>query len=281
MVLDSAVHAPKYNDSVVMVTKGSRGARQTLATCDVENAKDNIRIDLENHISRARAQGQLILPEPVAKQILSEYGIPIPRSVVAVDQEQTVSAFESLREPVVVKVVSPDLVHKSDAGGVKINLTTKEAVRDATEAIAAAVGDAGYKTNGFLIEEMAPQGHEMVVGGIVDPRFGRLIMVGLGGIFIEVLEDVAFRICPITEIDARSMVRELRGAPLLAGARGGLVASEESLIEVLLKLGGEDGLFLNLPDEVSEVDINPLIVSDRTTIAVDARFVLSGRENHD
>ncbi|MPZ63647.1 MAG: acetyl-CoA synthetase [Propionibacteriales bacterium] len=236
---------------------------------------------LPEHVVDAHWQGRGHLTETVAKQVLNDYGIAVPRSVVAADSRQVVAAFESLGGPVAVKVISSDLVHKSDVGGVEVDIATPEAARRATTTIAAAVSDSGYKVDGFLVEEMVPRGHEVVVGSVLDPRFGRLIMIGLGGIFIEVLEDVAFGICPITEVDARVMLHELRGYPLLAGARGGVVASEPLLVDVLVKLGGEDGLFLSLPDEITEVDINPLIASDRTAVAADARFVLSDRNSHD
>lgn len=236
---------------------------------------------LSEHVSEARRQGRRHLAEPAAKQVLDDCGISIPRSVVTTDSTQVVAALESLGVPVAIKVISSDLVHKSDAGGVEIDIATPAAARHATERIASAVSSSGHKVDGFLVEEMVPRGHELVVGSVLDARFGRLIMIGLGGIFIEVLEDVAFGICPITDLDARTMLHELRGYPLLAGARGGVVASVPLLVDVLVRLGGEEGLFLSLPDEITEVDINPLIVSDRAAVAADARFVLADRNNHD
>lgn len=235
-------------------------------------------MNLTEQVVDARGQGRRYLSEPAAKQVLADYGIAVPRSVLAADSTQAVAAFESLGGPVAIKVISSDLVHKSDAGGVEVGVATPAAARSATATITAAVSGSGYTVDGFLVEEMVPDGHEVVVGSVLDPRFGRLIMIGLGGIFIEVLEDVAFGICPISAVDARAMLHELRGYPLLAGARGGVVASEPLLVDVLVKLGGEDGLFLSLPDEITEVDINPLIVSSRTAVAADARFILSDRD---
>jgi acetyl-CoA synthetase (ADP-forming) len=112
---------------------------------------------------------------------------------------------------------------------------------------------------------------------MVDQSFGPLVMFGLGGIFVEVLRDVTFRICPITGVDALEMIRDLRGAPILYGARGGLVVDEAKLVEALLAVGGEGGLLLDCADEVGELDINPLIASDRGVVAVDARVVLTKR----
>jgi acyl-CoA synthetase (NDP forming) len=129
--------------------------------------------------------------------------------------------------------------------------------------------------DGYLIEEMAPAGQEVVVGAVRDPDFGPMVMVGLGGIFVEVLADVAFRICPITRLDATEMLAELKGAALLDGARGRQPVARDAIIDVLLKIGGEDGLLMQYAGDFKEVDINPLIVSATGAVAVDARFILA------
>ena len=116
---------------------------------------------------------------------------------------------------------------------------------------------------------------EVVVGAVRDPNFGPLVMVGLGVIFVEILADVAFRICPITRLDAAEMLDELKGVALLDGARGRARASREAIIDVLLKIGGENGLLMQHADDFKEADINPLIVSANGAVAVDARFVLA------
>jgi acyl-CoA synthetase (NDP forming) len=133
------------------------------------------------------------------------------------------------------------------------------------------------RIDGFLVEEMAPQGMELVIGGLRDPQFGPLVMVGLGGIFVEVLQDVAFRICPIERIDALEMLEELKGRALLDGARGQPAVSRQALVDVLLKVGGESGLLMTLGDEIAEADLNPVIVSAHGAVAVDARFILAAR----
>jgi acyl-CoA synthetase (NDP forming) len=131
------------------------------------------------------------------------------------------------------------------------------------------------RVEGWLIEEMAPSGQEMVVGGLRDPDFGPLVMVGLGGIFVEVLADVSFRICPITRLDAEEMIDELKGAAILKGARGMKAVSRDAIVDVLLKVGGENGLLMQHAADISEADINPLIVSESAAVAVDARFILA------
>jgi acyl-CoA synthetase (NDP forming) len=189
--------------------------------------------------------------------------------------DDVAAAFRGLKAPVVVKVVSPDILHKSDAGGVKVNLKSVAEVEAAIRAMAAAPLIKAANVDGYLIEEMAPAGQEMVVGGLRDPEFGPLVMVGLGGIFVEVLADVSFRICPITRVDAEEMLSELKGAAILKGARGRKPASLDAIIDVLMKVGGEKGLLMRHADDIKEADVNPLIVSESGAVAVDARFILS------
>jgi acyl-CoA synthetase (NDP forming) len=157
---------------------------------------------------------------------------------------------------------------------VKVGLASAADVKAAINAMAAAPKVRGARIDGYLIEEMAPAGQEVVVGGLRDPQFGPLVMVGLGGIFVEVLADVSFRICPITRLDAEEMLAELKGAAILDGARGRKPVSKDAIIDVLLKVGGDNGLLMRHADDIAEADINPLIVSERGAVAVDARFIL-------
>ena len=232
-------------------------------------------MDAPSIIARARADGRPSLDERAGKQILAGYGVAVPKSAVAPDSAGIDGALDGLAFPVVAKVMSAEILHKSDAGGVRLNLASPGDVRDAVAAMEEAPGVKGRKVDGYLIEEMVPKGREVVVGGFRDPQFGPLVMVGLGGIFIETLGDVAFRICPIAERDAAAMLDEVRGAALLDGARGQEPASRAAIVDVLLKLGGEEGVLMRLKDDVSELDVNPLIVSRAAAVAVDARFVLS------
>jgi len=226
-------------------------------------------------IAAARRASRSSLDEECGKQVLAARGIAVPRSAVVVGPDDVAVALDGVTLPAVVKVVSPEILHKSDAGGVKVNLATPEAVREAIAAMAEAPKIKGRRVDGDLIEEMMPPGQEIVIGGFRDPQFGPLIMVGLGGIFVEVLADVAFRICPISERDAWSMLAELRGAALLEGARGREPVSKAAIVDALLKIGGESGLLLDLQDEVAELDINPMIVTRGGAVAVDARFILT------
>lgn len=232
-------------------------------------------MDAGNLIAEARTRGRRALDEEAGKQLLAAYGIAVPKAVIVSGVAEVGAAFKKLKAPVVVKVVSPDILHKSDAGGVKVGIGSPEEAAAAIKAMMATPAIAAARIDGFLIEEMAPAGQEMVIGGVRDPQFGPLVMVGLGGIFVEVLADVAFRICPIERRDAEEMLDELKGAAILKGARGGRPVSREGIVDALLRIGGEGGLLMNHADDISEADVNPLLVSEQGAVAVDARFVLT------
>ena len=226
-------------------------------------------------IAEARSRQRSSLDEQAGKSLLAAYGIAVPQSIVVKDAGAVDAAWANLRAPVVVKIMSPDILHKSDAGGVKVGLKSAAEVKAAIAAMATAPKISGARIDGYLIEEMAPTGQEIVVGGLRDPQFGPLVMVGLGGIFVEVLADVSFRICPITRLDAQEMLAELKGAAILDGARGMKPVSKDAIIDVLLKVGGENGLLMQHAADISEADINPMIVSESGAVAVDARFILT------
>lgn len=225
-------------------------------------------------IAQARAAKRAALDELAGKRLLASFGIAVPKSVIVQDASAAAAACGNLRPPLVLKVVSPDILHKSDAGGVKVGLESAAEIEEAVRAMMRRPAIESARIDGFLLEEMAPPGVEVVVGGLRDPQFGPLVMVGLGGVFVEVLADVAFRICPITRLDAEEMLDELKGAALLRGARGRKPVSREAIVDVLLKAGGERGLLMTHAEDIAEADINPLIVTEQGAMAVDARFVL-------
>jgi succinyl-CoA synthetase beta subunit len=225
-------------------------------------------------LNAARAAGRSALDEIAGKRLLAHFGIAVPRSVVVAPEEATAPKLTGLRPPFVVKVMSPDILHKSDAGGVRVRLQDAAEVDAAMRAMRANPAIAKARLDGFLVEEMAPPGEELVVGGFTDPQFGPLVMAGLGGIFVEVMQDVAFRICPIERIDAIEMLADLKASALLDGVRGRSPVSRDAVIDVLLRIGGADGLLVRLQDDIVEADINPVIVSQAGAVAVDARFIL-------
>ena len=226
-------------------------------------------------ISQARANGRIALSEADGKALLHEHGIAVPRAAVAVDGAQAADGrLRDLRAPLVAKVMSPDILHKSDAGGVRLHLADTAAVSAAIESMRASAPIRGAIVDGYLVEEMAAPGVEIVIGAIHDPSFGPILMVGLGGIFVEVLADVAFRICPISRRDAQQMLGDLKGAALLDGARGTQPVSREAIVELLLRIGGEDGILSRYGNEIAEIDLNPVIASADGAVVVDARFIL-------
>ncbi len=225
-------------------------------------------------IAKARRAGRTALNEDAGKALLSAYKIAVPRSVVLQADDSDID-LTHLTPPFAVKVISPEILHKSDAGGVALGLASAEAVRQSITVMAAKPEIAGRSIDGFLVEEMVPSGQEVVIGGFNDARFGPVVMAGLGGIFVEILEDVAFRICPIIPDDARRMLKELKGYPLLAGTRGREGVDTEAIVEILMTLAGEDGMLMEHMDDLAEVDINPVIVTKEGATAVDARFILS------
>jgi acetate---CoA ligase (ADP-forming) subunit beta len=225
-------------------------------------------------IERARESGRNALDEPTSKGILGEYGIRAPRSGVIKTDGDIGEALSCFSGPVVLKLISPEVLHKSDFAAVVLGLRDAEAVKASIDDISQRCRDHGYTVDGFLLEEMVNQGHEIVIGGYRDDTFGPVMMFGLGGIFVEVLQDVTFRICPITEADAREMIQDLRGAALLKGARGGISVPDEVIVNALLAVGGEQGFFFELTDLIKELDINPLLANEQEVIALDARIVL-------
>ena len=232
-------------------------------------------MEMLDGIAAARALQRRSLNEAEGKRLLARFGIPVPRFVTVPNGRAVAGAIDGLRGPFAVKVLSQDILHKSDAGGVVLGARDVHAVRDAIATIESRPEVRGARVDGYLVEEMCAPGSEIVVGAVRDRQFGPMIMVGLGGVFVEVLQDVAFRLCPITERDAMAMLDELRGAKLLGDYRGRKAADRRALIDLLLKIGGADGLLMRLDGDIAELDLNPVIVGERGAMVVDARFILT------
>ncbi len=224
-------------------------------------------------IANARSQGRTLLNEVEAKQLLAEAGVPVVATKLARTPQEAAAIAREAGFPVVLKVVSKEITHKSDVGGVKLNLADEAAVSAAFDEIVrsakAAVPDAVI--DGVAVQKMAPTGVEVIVGVNTDAQFGPVIMFGLGGILVELLEDVSFRIVPIVARDARQMVREIKGFKLLQGFRGTPPSDVEALEKLLLKVSE----FIESHPEVSELDLNPVFAYPDGAVAVDARIVLA------
>jgi len=223
-------------------------------------------------IAEAKKENRKYLMENEAKTICMEYGIPVTKFKLAKSEAEAVKVAEEIGFPVVLKIVSPDIIHKSDVGGVMLNLKdakeVKAAYRQIMENVKKHRKDA--KIVGLIVQEMVPQSTEVIIGAIKDPQFGQTLMFGLGGVFVEILKDVTFRIAPITEEEAREMVTEIKAYPLLKGYRNLPPADIETIVEILLSTSK---LVMDHP-EIRELDLNPIMVYEKGAKTVDARIIL-------
>jgi acetyltransferase len=223
-------------------------------------------------VQGALSGGRCLLLEHEGKALLKRYGVSIAESLLARSEEEAVEVAGRLGFPVVLKIVSPDVVHKSDVGGVLVGLEDEAEVREGyrliLEHVKAAVSRA--RVEGLLVQKMAPQGVEVIAGGVRDREFGPVVMFGLGGVFVEVLKDVVFRLAPITRFEAFEMIREIRGYPILRGVRGQLSVDEEALAEILVRVSR---LMMDHV-EVSEIDLNPIFAYKEGAIVADVRVML-------
>jgi acyl-CoA synthetase (NDP forming) len=227
---------------------------------------------LTEAIERARAQDRAVLTEIESKEVLAAAGIPVAEARLAATAEDAAKAAADVGYPAVLKIVSLDVTHKSDVGGVKVGLADEAAVRGAYDEIVAAVKarQPDARIEGVAVQAMARPGTEVIVGMSKDPQFGPVLMFGLGGIFVEVLKDVAFRIVPLEERDAKQMIDEIKGRAVLDGVRGGEPADIGALTDLLLKLSA----FAEANPQVEEIDLNPVFAYKDGVIAVDARIVI-------
>jgi len=230
-------------------------------------------MSFESVIAQARSEGRTLLNEVEAKSLLKDAGVSVANTTLATSAAEAQAQAEAAGYPVVLKVVSPDIAHKSDVGGVKLNLKDKEAVAAAYDEIVAnskkAVANA--RIAGVAVQHMAPQGTEVIVGMTTDPQFGPVLMFGLGGIMVEVLKDVSFRLVPLADKDADQMIGEIKGRPVLEGVRGQPASDIKALKQTILKVSE----FVEKHPEVRELDLNPVFAYPDGAMAVDARIVIS------
>jgi acetyl-CoA synthetase (ADP-forming) len=228
--------------------------------------------EAEEIFARVLGEGRKFLLEPEAKEVCGLFGIPVTRFRVARSVEEAVGFAREIGFPVVLKVVSPDVLHKFDVGGVVLDVKSEGEVRVAYDRVLGNVRrhKPGARILGVLVQEMAPASTEVIVGAVKDPQFGPALMFGLGGVFVEVLEDVSFRIAPVSEVEAREMIREVRAYPVLRGYRGMPAVDVDAIVDVLL---GVSRLVVE-HSVVRELDLNPVMVYERGAKVVDARIVL-------
>ena len=223
-------------------------------------------------IESARKEGKTMLTEIEAKQLLKNAGINVVDTRLAKSKTEAVAIAKEIGLPVVMKIASADVVHKSDAGGVKLGLKTAAQVAKAYDDIMKSIKAAfpNAKIEGVSVQSMARSGVEVIIGMSKDAQFGPVLMFGLGGVLVEILKDVSFRIVPLVKRDAKEMIREIKGFPLLQGYRGSEPVDVENLENMLLKVSE----FIEKTPEIKELDLNPIFAYKDGAVAVDARVIL-------
>jgi acyl-CoA synthetase (NDP forming) len=223
-------------------------------------------------IDSVRKQGRTVLTEIESKDVIKEAGINTIETNLASSENEATAISDDIGFPVVLKVASPDITHKSDAGGVKVGLKNKDEVIEAYREIMASARQKypEAKIDGVSVQNMARPGIELIIGMFQDSQFGPVIMFGLGGIFVEVLKDVSFRVIPIVRRDAAEMIREIKGYSLLQGYRGQEPAHLPSLEDILLKVSA----LIEKTPGIKEIDLNPVFAYKDGALAVDARIAL-------
>jgi acyl-CoA synthetase (NDP forming) len=231
--------------------------------------------DVPDPIAAARADGRTTLTEAEGKRLLAAAGVATPPFEVCPDADAAVAAAAAIDGPVVVKVSSPAVTHKSewaDGTGVAVGLDGEEAVRAAAERVFAAAAEAGIDADVLVEAAMDVEaGTEVIVGGLRDPSFGPVVLTGLGGVFTEVFEDTSHRVAPVSPAQARAAIEELRAADLLAGYRGADPADLEALAHVVATVGD-----LVTAHPIAELDVNPVLATGDGAVALDALVVLEG-----
>lgn len=224
-------------------------------------------------VPRARAEGRALLSEVEAKAMLAEFGVAVTDTRLAGSVDEAAAIADELGYPVALKVVADEITHKTDVGGVELGIADAEELRAAAQRIHTAVAAAapGVAPAGLSVQPMAAPGTEVILGITQDQQFGPVLMFGLGGVFVEVLKDVAFRVVPLEPRDASEMIREIQGFPVLEGFRGAEPADLAAIERMLLQLSE----FAQAHPEVAELDMNPVFARADGAVAVDARIVLT------
>jgi len=229
-------------------------------------------MNISELLKKKLESNQTVLTEFESKELLIEIGISIPDQKLTSTKEETVSAAKNIGFPVVLKLMAEDIVHKSDTGAVKLNIKNEEETANAFEELMKIPSQA---EKFISVQKMANEPiTELILGMTTDAQFGPALMFGIGGILVELLEDVSFRIAPITEYDAQEMIKEIKGFPILDGYRGKPKADIDAIVQTLLKVSD----FVIKHEEIYEMDLNPVFIYDKGLICVDARIILKKPE---
>ena len=220
----------------------------------------------------AKNEKMKVLTEIEAKELLKQAGIDVVDTQLAASKEAALSISQQIGFPVVLKIVSTEVLHKTDAGGVKLGLETAAQVEAAYDDIMKSIKKEfpDARIQGVSVQKMARPGIEVIIGISTDTQFGPVLMFGLGGILVEVLKDISFRIVPLARRDVREMIREIKGYPLLEGYRGQEPVDVDNLEELILKVSS----FVEQHPEIEELDLNPVFAYSDGAVAVDARVIM-------
>lgn len=227
-------------------------------------------------LEKALSEGRRELLEPEAKEVARAYGVPVPEFGVASSADDATEIAHKIGFPVVAKIVSPDVLHKTDVGGVILNIVDEDGVRASFSTIIDNVRRRApnARIRGVLISKMVPSDLEVIIGGLRDEQFGPVVMFGLGGVFVEVLRDVSFRVAPVTVDDALEMMTEIKAAKVLRGFRGKPPRDMETLARIIVATAD---ILLENP-EIDQIDFNPVMAYEHGAAVVDARMVLRGKQ---
>ena len=227
----------------------------------------------KNTLENVRADGRHFLTELESKEVLRVAGIPVVDSYSSRSKAEAIRVARSIGFPVVLKILSKDVLHKSDVGGVAVGIKNLRQVGESYDSIMSSVtrNNPEADIQGVSVQRMADPGVEVIIGASTDPQFGHVIMFGMGGTLVEILQDVSLRLVPLTPRDAREMVREIKSFQLLQGYRGTEPSDVSKLEEAILNLSG----FLELHPEIREVDMNPVFCYPKGILAVDARIIIN------
>jgi acyl-CoA synthetase (NDP forming) len=236
-----------------------------------DNDKEETQIG-SKWISTALISGRKSLLEHEAESVAKEYGIRVPPSGLARNEKNALALARRIGYPLVMKIVSEDILHKSEVGGVKTDVTSQKEVSTAFKEILrnAKKSNPRARVEGILVQRQAEKGYEFIVGGARDPQFGPTIMFGLGGIYVELFKDVAFRLAPVSEEEALDMIKETKSYKLLTGFRWSKPLDTQAVVATIMAVGE---LMIHEPD-VDSLDINPLFVYRKSALAVDVRVIL-------
>jgi len=223
-------------------------------------------------LKQAKKENRTQLTEIESKDLMKQAGIPVVEARLATSKTEAVELAKKMGFPIALKIISPEVIHKSDSGGVKLGVDSAAKVGEAYTEILTAIKKhyPKAKIHGISVQKMAKPGVEVIIGMTKDAQFGPVLMFGLGGILVEVLKDVAFRIVPLNKRDAHEMIKEIKGYPVLEGYRGHDPADISFLEDLLLKVSD----FVDKNPEIKELDLNPIFAYKNKAIAVDARIIL-------